>query len=100
MKQPKYREIQAQLRDSWFAPDPSARERLKTELGIEPSAGTTGAEQRFSVIFRCALAAAAVLVCAANAGSVRAEYLNRYEAPAVASWATELEPFAAPEEEE
>ncbi len=98
MKRHKYDDIRSELRDTWFAPDPAAKTRLKAELGIDSHGGSTGAERRFGVIFRAALAAAAVLVCVANVGSVHTEYLNRYPAPAVVAWVADSESALATEE--
>jgi ribose/xylose/arabinose/galactoside ABC-type transport system permease subunit len=83
VKRIRYRTIRSKLQDHYFVPAAGSRERLAERLGVSPR--STEAERRFGRTFVAVLAATAALLCLANLGSVRPQYLARYTVPTVAA---------------
>ena len=76
MKNDSYRRIRRFLRNEYFSPTPGSEDRLLRRLGITDR--STQAERRFVTAFRYTLAAAVVLVCVVNSGSLKHDYLQRF----------------------
>jgi len=89
MRNVRYRRIRRLLRHVYFAPPAGSEQRLLQRLGVPDR--NVDSERRFTAAFRWTLVAAALLIALLNIGSVKRDYLERFNADGIVAVGRSIE---------